>query len=64
MATFARRSLRYAVSPRRWARSWRRRHALAGHDIDVYDDFCEHLIVRAPDAADGEPGEVIGTHAC
>jgi len=34
----------------------------AGHDIDVFDDFCEHLIVRAPDAADGEPGEVIGTY--
>lgn len=33
-----------------------------GHDIDVFDEFCEHLIVRAPDGADGEPGEVIGTY--
>lgn len=35
--------------------------APAGHDIDVFDDFCEHLIVRtAP--RDGEPGEVVGTY--
>jgi len=34
----------------------------AGHDIDVFDPFCEHLIVRAPEGADGEPGEVIGTY--
>lgn len=34
----------------------------AGHDIDVFDDFCEHLIVRAPESADGEPGMVIGTY--
>lgn len=33
-----------------------------GHDIDVFDDFCEHLIVRAPEGPDGEPGEVIGTY--
>ena len=32
------------------------------HDIDVFDPFCEHLLVRAPAAADGEPGEVIGTY--
>lgn len=30
---------------------------LAGHDIDLFDDFCEHLLVR-----DGEDGEVIGTY--
>jgi putative hemolysin len=28
-----------------------------GHDIDLFDDFCEHLLVR-----DGESGEVIGTY--
>ncbi len=33
-----------------------------GHDIDVFDDFCEHLIVRAPATREGEPGEVIGTY--
>jgi len=32
-----------------------------GHDIDVFDPFCEHLLVRAP-GADGEPGPVIGTY--
>ncbi|MFT3666657.1 GNAT family N-acetyltransferase [Piscinibacter sp.] len=36
--------------------------APAGHDIDMFDDFCEHLIVRAPEGPDGEPGEVIGTY--
>lgn len=36
--------------------------APAGHDIDVFDDFCEHLIVRAPEGSDGEPGEVVGTY--
>jgi putative hemolysin len=30
---------------------------LADHDIDLFDDFCEHLLVR-----DGETGEVIGTY--
>lgn len=32
-----------------------------GHDVDRFDAFCEHLLVRA-DGADGEPGEVIGTY--
>jgi putative hemolysin len=32
-----------------------------GHDIDVFDPFCEHLLVRAR-GADGEPGPVIGTY--
>lgn len=36
--------------------------APAGHDIDVFDAFCEHLLVRAPEGADGEPGAVIGTY--
>ena len=27
------------------------------HDVDRYDDFCEHLLVR-----DGESGEVVGTY--
>src|SRR6201991_3028407 len=33
----------------------------AGHDIDLFDPFCEHLLVRAP-GVDGEPGPVIGTY--
>jgi len=33
----------------------------AGHDIDMFDPFCEHLLVRAPADADG-PGPVIGTY--
>ncbi len=32
-----------------------------GHDIDMFDPYCEHLLVRAP-AEDGEPGPVIGTY--
>lgn len=32
-----------------------------GHDIDVFDAYCEHLLVRAP-SCDGEPGPVIGTY--
>ncbi|HKX44386.1 MAG TPA: GNAT family N-acyltransferase [Burkholderiaceae bacterium] len=35
--------------------------APAGHDIDMFDPFCEHLLVRAP-TAEGEPGPVIGTY--
>jgi putative hemolysin len=35
--------------------------AAAGHDIDRFDDFCEHLLVRtAPTAT--HPGEVVGTY--
>ncbi|MES2482217.1 MAG: GNAT family N-acyltransferase [Pseudomonadota bacterium] len=30
---------------------------VAGHDIDLFDDFCEHLIVR-----DENTGEVVGTY--
>jgi putative hemolysin len=33
----------------------------AGHDIDMFDGFCEHVLVRAPDV-DGESGPVIGTY--
>jgi putative hemolysin len=33
----------------------------AGHDIDIFDPFCEHLLVRTR-ASDGEPGPVIGTY--
>jgi putative hemolysin len=35
--------------------------APAGHDIDMFDAFCEHLLVRALEA-DGLPGPVIGTY--
>jgi len=35
--------------------------APAGHDVDLFDEFCEHLIVRtAP--GNHEPGEVVGTY--
>lgn len=30
---------------------------LEGHDVDLFDDFCEHLLVR-----DGDTREVIGTY--
>ena len=32
-------------------------NTLAGHDIDLFDDYCEHLLVR-----DDGTGEVIGTY--
>ena len=33
----------------------------AGVDADLYDPFCEHLLVRAP-SVHGERGEVVGTY--
>jgi putative hemolysin len=33
----------------------------AGHDIDLFDPYCEHLLVRL-ESQDDEPGEVIGTY--
>ena len=35
----------------------RLRQDIPGHDTDLFDDFCEHLLVR-----DGPDGEVIGTY--
>jgi putative hemolysin len=35
--------------------------APAGHDIDMFDAHCEHLLVRAPGEGD-QPGPVIGTY--
>jgi putative hemolysin len=32
-----------------------------GHDIDLYDRFCEHLIVRTA-GSDDQPAEVVGTY--
>ena len=32
------------------------------HDIDLFDPFCEHLLVRARGTDDGEAGPVIGTY--
>ena len=32
-----------------------------GHDIDLFDPYCEHLLVRLT-TEEGEPGEVIGTY--
>ncbi len=37
------------------------RGAPDGHDIDMFDAFCEHLLVRAP-GHHGDPGPVIGTY--
>ena len=37
------------------------RGAPAGHDIDLFDPFCEHLLVRAR-GGDAGPGPVIGTY--
>ena len=34
----------------------------AGHDIDMFDPFCEHLLVRTLGDAEGERGPVIGTY--
>jgi putative hemolysin len=31
--------------------------AVPGHDVDLFDDYCEHLLVR-----DGDSAEVIGTY--
>ncbi|WP_374568415.1 GNAT family N-acetyltransferase [Ideonella sp.] len=36
-------------------------HAPAGHDVDLFDDFCEHLLVRTL-ATDDAPAQVIGTY--
>ena len=33
-----------------------------GHDADVFDPYCEHLLVRAVDEGGDEPGPVIGTY--
>jgi len=33
----------------------------AGHDIDMFDPYCEHLLVRVK-LSDGAPGPVIGTY--
>jgi putative hemolysin len=35
--------------------------APAGHDMDLFDDFCEHLLVRTL-PTDEQPGQVIGTY--
>jgi putative hemolysin len=35
--------------------------APAGHDVDLFDEFCEHLTVRTV-PGNGEPGEVVGTY--
>lgn len=43
------------------AQPTRRDGAEAGRDVDRFDRFCEHLLVRARDA-DGEAGPVIGTY--
>ncbi|MBT9495485.1 MAG: GNAT family N-acetyltransferase [Paucibacter sp.] len=35
--------------------------APAGHDIDTFDPFCEHLLVREV-SRDDQPGQVVGTY--
>ena len=53
--------LRYAVFvDEMGARLAAPRGAPARHDIDLFDPFCEHLLVRA--ASVDEPGPVIGTY--
>ena len=47
--------LRYQVFANEWGAHIA--SALPGHDIDVFDDYCEHLIVRA-----GPDGPVVGTY--
>lgn len=47
--------LRYAVFAEEMGA--RLRTPLPGHDIDLFDDYCEHLLVR-----DADSGEVIGTY--
>ncbi|MDE2402171.1 MAG: GNAT family N-acetyltransferase [Burkholderiales bacterium] len=32
-----------------------------GHDVDLFDPYCEHLLVRLS-SRNGQPGEVIGTY--
>jgi putative hemolysin len=32
-----------------------------GHDIDIYDRFCEHLLIRTV-ATQDQPGQVVGTY--
>ncbi|MEI7464746.1 MAG: GNAT family N-acetyltransferase, partial [Burkholderiales bacterium] len=34
----------------------------AGHDIDMFDAYCEHLLVRSSGNEHGDPGSVIGTY--
>lgn len=36
-------------------------HAPAGHDIDLFDPYCEHLVVRTQ-PSDGSAAQVIGTY--
>jgi len=36
-------------------------HAQAGLDVDLFDAYCEHVLVRAG-GEDGEPGPVVGTY--
>jgi putative hemolysin len=32
------------------------------HDVDIFDAYCEHLLVRSRRSDDGEPGTVVGTY--
>jgi putative hemolysin len=33
-----------------------------GHDVDIFDPYCEHLLVRSKASDPSEPGPVIGTY--
>lgn len=58
-------ALRYQVfAVEMGARLARPKGAPAGLDIDLFDAYCEHVIVRAKDedSEDGEPGPVVGTY--
>jgi putative hemolysin len=47
--------LRYQVFAHEWGAHIA--SPLSGHDIDIFDDYCEHLLVR-----DGVDGPVVGTY--
>jgi putative hemolysin len=34
----------------------------AGHDVDIFDPYCEHLLVRSRASDSTEPGPVVGTY--
>lgn len=55
-------ALRYQVfAEEMGARLQTPRDAQPGLDVDLFDAFCEHLLVRAQ-TEDGEPGPVVGTY--
>lgn len=55
--------LRYQVFVEEFgARLCAPRGAPEHHDVDIFDPYCEHLLVRCGRTEDGEPGPVVGTY--